>query len=107
MPLNRIAADHSPLNSAVLAYKLNHFSVHIKPDDFIFFKGINALINSFRNGFNMSFDINKMQCFTSQEIEENICGSKEIKWKINNLYENINKEHSYKKQRKIINNVII
>ena len=40
MPLNRIAADHSPLNSVVLAYKLNHFSVHIKPDDFIFFKGI-------------------------------------------------------------------
>ena len=74
--------------------------------DFIFFKGINSLINSFRNGFNMSFDINKMQCFTSQEIEENICGSKEIKWEINNLYENLKPEHGYTKQSKIFNDLI-
>ena len=74
--------------------------------DFIFFKGINALINSFKEGFNMNFDINKMQCFTSQEIEENICGSKEIKWEINNLYENLNPEHGYTKQSKIFNDLI-
>ena len=74
--------------------------------DFIFFKGINALINSFKEGFNMNFDINKMQCFTSQEIEENICGSKEIKWEINNLYENLNPEHGYTKQSKTFNDLI-
>ena len=74
--------------------------------DYIFFKGINPLINSFKEGFNMNFDINKMQCFTSQEIEENICGSKEIKWEINNLYENLNPEHGYTKQSKTFNDLI-
>ena len=74
--------------------------------DFIFFKGVNPLINSFKEGFNTNFDINKMQCFTSQEIEENICGSKEIKWEINNLYENLNPEHGYTKQSKIFNDLI-
>ena len=28
----------------------------------------------------MNFDINKIQCFSSEEIEEHICCSKEIKW---------------------------
>ena len=74
--------------------------------ELIFFKGINPLIDSFKEGFNMNFDINKMQCFTSQEIEENICGSKEIKWEINNLYENLNPEHGYTKQSKIFNDLI-
>ena len=74
--------------------------------DFIFFKGVNDLIDSFREGFNMNFDINKMQCFTSEEIEEHICGSKEIKWEKNNLYENLNPEHGYTKQSKIFNDLI-
>ena len=74
--------------------------------DFIFFKGANALFESFKEGFNMNFDINKMQCFTSEEIEEHICGSKEIKWEKNNLYENLNPEHGYTKQSKIFNDLI-
>ena len=74
--------------------------------DFIFFKGVNALFDSFKEGFNMNFDINKMQCFTSEEIEEHICGSKEIKWEKNNLYENLNPEHGYTKQSKIFNDLI-
>ena len=74
--------------------------------DFIFFKGVNALFDSFKEGFNMNFDINKMQCFTSDEIEEHICGSKEIKWEKNNLYENLNPEHGYTKQSKIFNDLI-
>ena len=74
--------------------------------DFIFFKCVNEQINSFKEGFNMNFDINKMQCFSSEEIEENICGSKEIKWEQNNLYENLNPEHGYTKQSKIFNDLI-
>ena len=47
-----------------------------------------------------------MKCFTSLELEEYICGSLEVKWDENTLYENIKPEHGYTKNSRIFNDLI-
>ena len=74
--------------------------------DYLFFKGIDKIIKSFKEGFNMNFNIEKLKCFTSSEIEEFICGSIDAKWDKNVLFENLKPEHGYSHQSKTFNDLI-
>ena len=74
--------------------------------DFIFYRGIDRAMTAFKEGFNLIYNYFNLKCFTSAEIEELICGSLEIKWDEDNLYENIKPEHGYTKQSRIFNDII-
>ena len=74
--------------------------------DFLFFRGIDKIIKSFKEGFNMNFNIDKLKTFSSSEIEDFICGSLDTKWDQNILFENIRPEHGYTHQSKIFNDLI-
>ena len=74
--------------------------------DFIFYRGVDKIIKSFKEGFNMNFNINKLKCFSSSEIEGYISDSLDIKWDQNILFENIIPEHGYTNQSKIFNYLI-
>ena len=54
----------------------------------------------------MNFNINKLKCFSSSEIEGYISDSLDIKWDQNILFENIIPEHGYTNQSKIFNDLI-
>ena len=74
--------------------------------DFIFYKGISRTITAFRDGFCLITNLYNLKCFTSEEIEEYICGSLEIKWDENILYENLKPEHGYTKNSRIFDDLI-
>ena len=74
--------------------------------DYLFYKGINNVIEAFKEGFNIVFDINELKCFTSEELEELIFGNDEQKWEEEILYENINPVHGFNKNSKIFNDLI-
>ena len=74
--------------------------------DFIFYKGINKVIEAFREGFNIIFNINDLRCFTPEELEENIFGGDKEKWEKETLYENLKPEHGYTKKSRIFNDLI-
>ena len=74
--------------------------------DTIFYKGIYRAVNAFKEGFCLINNIFNLKCFTSYEIEEFICGSLEIKWDGNILYENLKPEHGYSKNSRIFNDLI-
>jgi len=74
--------------------------------DFLFYRGIDKCMHSFREGFNINFNIDKLKCFTSSEIEEYICGSVDVKWDKNVLLENLKPEHGYTNQSKTFNDLI-
>ena len=48
--------------------------------DFIFYKGISRVCTAFRDGFCLINSVYNLKCFTSLELEEFICSSREIKW---------------------------
>ena len=72
----------------------------------LFFKGIYKIIKYFKDGFNMNFNIDKLKCFNSSEIEEYICGSEDIKWDRNILFDNLKPAHGYTNQSKTFNDLI-
>ena len=74
--------------------------------DFIFYKGVSRVITAFREGFCLICGVYNLKCFTSLEMEEYICGSMEIKWDENTLYENLKPEHGYNKNSRIFNDLI-
>ena len=74
--------------------------------DFIFYKGIDRAVNAFKEGFNLIQNLFNLKCFTSLELEEYICGSLEIKWDEDTLYENLKPEHGYTKISRIFNDII-
>ena len=74
--------------------------------DFIFYKGIDRAVNAFKEGFNLIQNLFNLKCFTSLELEEYICGSLEIKWDEDTLYENLKPEHGYTKKSRIFNDII-
>ena len=74
--------------------------------DFLFYKGVSRVITAFREGFCLLCNIYNLKCFTSLELEEFICGSLEIKWDENTLYENMKPEHGYNKNSKIFEDLI-
>ena len=74
--------------------------------DFIFYRGIDRAVTAFRDGFCLIYNIYNLKCFTSLELEEFICGSLEIKWDKDNLYENIKPERGYTKNSRIFNDLI-
>ena len=74
--------------------------------DFIFYRGIDRAINAFKEGFCLIYNIFNLKCFTSLEIEEYLCGSLEIKWDEDNLYDNLKPDHGYTKKSRIFNDLI-
>ena len=72
----------------------------------LFIQGIDNLIDSFREGFNIIFDINSIKCFKSIEIEESICGSLDMNWDRETILENLKAEHGITKSSKILNDLI-
>ena len=74
--------------------------------DFLFYRGIDKIVLNFKEGFNMNFNIEKLKCFTSSEIEEYICGSIDTKWDRNVLFDNLKPEHGYTNQSKTFNDLI-
>ena len=74
--------------------------------DYLFFKGIDKIIKAFREGFNINFNVEKLKCFSSSEIEEYICGSVDTKWDKNILLDNLKPDHGYTIQSKTFNDLI-
>jgi hypothetical protein len=74
--------------------------------DFIFYRGIDRAVTAFRDGFCLIYNIYNLKCFTSLELEELICGSLEIKWDKDNLYDNIKPDRGYTKNSRIFNDLI-
>jgi len=74
--------------------------------EYLFFKGVDKIIKYFRDGFNKNFNIDKLKCFNSSEIEEYICGSVDTKWDRNVLFDNLKPEHGYTNQSKTFNDLI-
>ena len=74
--------------------------------DTIFYKGIDRAVTAFRDGFCLIYNIYQLKCFSSLELEEYICGSFEIKWDEDILYENLKPERGYTKNSRIFNDVI-
>ena len=65
----------------------------------LFRSGIKEVADSFRNGFNSVFPIKNLKAFTSTELEEILCASSQENWDYDTLYENINPNHGYYKNR--------
>ena len=74
--------------------------------DFIFYKGISRICSAFRDGFCLITGVYNLKCFTSLELEEFICSSREVKWDENILYENLKPEHGYTKNSRIYDDLI-
>jgi hypothetical protein len=74
--------------------------------DKLFGQGIKPLIESFKQGFNLVFDIESLKAFDSREIEETLLGSKEEKWSYDHLYESIKPDHGYDKTSNSFRNLI-
>ena len=74
--------------------------------DYLFYKGLNNIIEAFKEGFNIVFDFKKLKCFNSSELEEFIFGNDNQKWEEEILFENLNPEHGYTKKSKIFNDLI-
>ena len=74
--------------------------------DFIFYKGIDRAVSAFRDGFCLIYNIYHLKCFTSLELEEYICGSLEIKWDEDTLYDNLKPDRGYSKNSRIFNDLI-
>ena len=74
--------------------------------DFIFYKGIDRVVTAFKEGFGLIYNLFNLKIFTSVELEEFICGSLEIKWDEDTLYENLKPEHGYTKKSRIFNDMI-
>ena len=74
--------------------------------DFLFYRGIDKVVKNFKEGFNMNFNVEKLKCFTSSEIEDYICGSVDTKWDKNVLFDNLKPEHGYSNQSKTFNDLI-
>ena len=74
--------------------------------DFLFYRGIDRVVNAFKEGFCLIYNIFNLKCFTSKELEELICGSLEVKWDEDVLYDNLKPEHGYTKKSRIFNDLI-
>ena len=72
----------------------------------LFIQGIDNLVEAFKEGFNIIFDINSIKCFKSTEIEDSICGSLDMNWDRETIFENLKAEHGITKSSKILNYLI-
>ena len=122
---NKVLYNGKKLNSVDIYFTFPGYEIELKPNgknillcvknieeyinliyDFIFYKGINKVIEAFREGFNIIFNINDLRCFTPEELEENIFGGDKEKWEKETLYENLKPEHGYTKKSRIFNDLI-
>lgn len=56
-----------------------------------------AAIKAFKQGFNRVFPIEKLECFTSNELEQKICGAAVEEWKFIDLENNIEAQNGFTK----------
>ena len=122
---NKILYNNTKLNSLDLYFTFPGSDIELKKDgantlvtinnleeyvnliyDYLFYKGVSRVTTAFRDGFCLIYSIYNLKCFTSLELEEYICGSLEVKWDENTLYENIKPEHGYTKNSRIFNDLI-
>jgi len=71
--------------------------------DKLFGSGVQPILEAFTSGFNLVFDIQNLKCFHTKEIEESLCGSAEMVWDFETLYEYVKPDHGYNKTSKIYN----
>jgi E3 ubiquitin-protein ligase TRIP12 len=64
-----------------------------------FRSGTKEAFDSFRYGFNSVFPVKNLKAFLSSELEEILCSSTNENWDYETLYENINPNHGYYKNR--------
>lgn len=72
-------------------------------------EGQKELVEAFTIGFNKVFDIKELQCFTSSEIEDIICGSNNTNnniWTYENLIQNIIPMHGFTKESLVYKGLI-
>ena len=121
----KVLYNGSKLNTADIYFTFPGYEIDLKPNgknillgvknieeylnliyDFIFYKGLNKITESFKEGFNIIFNIDQLKCFTPEELEEIILGSDKQKWDYETLYENLKPEHGYTKNSKIFQYLI-
>jgi hypothetical protein len=67
---------------------------------FTFHETVKCQIDAFKKGFNRIFPIDKMKCFSYEELEQIVCGSmKDEEWTEEVLFENIVPSHGYHSKR--------
>ena len=75
--------------------------------DSIFCSGIKSIVLAFKEGFEKVFPIKALKCFTSNELEEIICGStSDANWSLSTLDNYIITNHGYNKSSEIYNYLI-
>ncbi len=68
--------------------------------DSLCYNGIKDSVDAFKKGFNIVFPITSLNCFTSDELSDMLCGSNNNEnWDYNTLYESIIPNHGYTKTR--------
>ena len=121
----KILYNGKQLNSIDIYFTFPGYEIELKPNgknillcmknieeyvnliyDYLFYKGINNILEAFKEGFNVVFDIKELKCFYSDELEEIIFGSDNQKWEEEILFENLKPEHGYTKKSKIFNDLI-
>ena len=65
----------------------------------LFLLGIKEAVDSFRTGFNIVFPVKNLKSFLSFELEEIVCASSHENWDHETLFENINPNHGYYRNR--------
>ena len=63
------------------------------------YEGIKDSVNAFKNGFNIVFPYTSLNCFSSEELSEYLCGNSREEWDFETLCDNIMPNHGYDKNR--------
>lgn len=62
-------------------------------------QGVQSISEAFTDGFNIVFPLKSLRCFSSDELEEIICGASSADdWDLESLESNINTNHGYTKK---------
>jgi E3 ubiquitin-protein ligase TRIP12 len=92
------------LETLLSVYNIEQYVVKIF--DKLFGSGIKSIVQCFKTGFNLVFNVNSLKCFYSKEIEESLCGSSNEKWEFDILDENIKPDHGYDKNSSTFRNLL-
>ena len=63
------------------------------------YEGIKDSIDAFKKGFNIIFPYTSLNCFSSSEISEFLCGNSREQWDFETLNEYVIPNHGYDKSR--------
>ena len=116
----KILYNGSKLSSVEIYFTFPGYEIELKPNgrnillkmsnieeyvnlvyDYLFYKGITNVVEAFKEGFNVVFDIKDIKCFNAEELEEIIFGSEEQNWEEEILLENLKPDHGYNKNSSV------